>query len=84
MPAATALSRTLAMDILDGVDSSIEHGLTRKPRELCLHARDECAACGQPVIAPSNESEELFEARHLAKDSHDVEAMAKIEERGAI
>ena len=54
--------------------------LIRKPRELCLDARDKCAACGKPIIAPANQCEELFKARDFAKHAHDIESVSEIEQ----
>lgn len=55
-----------------------------EPCELCFDARDECAPCGQPVIAPPDQCEELFEPGNFSEHAHDIEAVAEIEERSAI
>lgn len=61
-----------------------EERLVREPRELCFDARDECATCGKPVVTPANECEQFFQARDLSHDTHDVDAMTKIEECGTV
>lgn len=61
-----------------------EERLVCEPRELCFDARDVCATCGKPVVTPTNECEQFFEARDLSHDTHDVDAVAKIEECGPI
>jgi hypothetical protein len=61
-----------------------EECLVREPRQLCFDARDECATCGKPVVTPANECEQFFETRDLSHDTHDVDAMTKIEECGTV
>ena len=71
----------LASDVcvVDGLRIRWRRRLLGKPPELCLDARDECAACGQPIVAPADQSEELLESCDLAQNSYDVETMTKIQ-----
>ena len=55
-----------------------------EPAQLCLDARDQCAACEQPIVAPTNECEELFETRNLSHHAHDIEPVTQIEQRRTI
>lgn len=61
-----------------------EECLVCEPRELCFDARDECATCGKPVVTPPDECEQFFETSDLSHDTHDVDAVTKIEECGTV
>jgi hypothetical protein len=55
-----------------------------EPIELCLDARDECAPCGKPIVAPPNQCEELFETCDFSEHADHIDAVAQIEERRSI
>jgi glutathione S-transferase len=61
-----------------------EKRLVGEPRELCFDARDQCAPCGQPVVTPTDQAEQLLESGNFAQDAHDVDAVPQIEERRTI
>ena len=56
----------------------------REPIELCFDARDQCAACGQPIIAPANHREEPIDPLEIAKNTHDLDALPQLEESAPV
>src|SRR3954469_3281286 len=74
----------VVFEILCAWDLGGEQLLAREPGELCLHARDECAACAKPVVAPADQSEQHLLSRDLAQQLDDLDAVTEVEQRGAI